>query len=247
MRKIPVGETISAAYHFAFAEFLTVLGTVWLPYLVFVALCTGLVFALVPGLPGHIMHEDYDTAFFEIARIGGLIWLASIILRAMVTVGLQERVLGRAQGPAIFYFSLGAAVWRMIAASILVILLLILLLVLLSVVTGIFYYVVATFIPHVGIAIGVVGIIAAVCWYIYAIFRFSFFLPAVVVAENEIGIGRSWQLGGGNFWRIIAVIFVALVPVSIGFAIVQNAVVGPMMMTGFTPPKVHPGMNLHDI
>ena len=193
------------------------------------------------------MHEDYDTAFLEIARIAGLIWLASIVLRAMVTVGLQERALGRAQGPAVFYFSLGAAVWRMIGASILMFLLLILILVLLAVATGVFWYVAVTFIPHAGMAVAIIAVIAAVCWYIYAVVRFSFFLPAVVVAENQIGIGRSWELGGGNFWRIFAVIFVALVPVSIGLAIVQNAVVGPMMMAGFTPPKIHPGMNLHDI
>ena len=52
---------------------------------------------------------------------------------------------------------------------------------------------------------GLAGIVA-VLWYIYAAVRLVFFLPAVVVAEEQIGLGRSWALGRGNFWRIIIVI-----------------------------------------
>ena len=247
MRKIPVGETISAAYGFAFAGFLSVLGTIWLPTVAFIAFCAGAVFLLVPDLPRHIMQQDFDSAFFEIARIGGLIWLASLIARSMMTVGLQERATGRVQGPTFFYFSLGAPVWRMIGATILLVLLLLLILILLVCATGAVAYVAIHFIPRVGKAVAVIAGIVATCWFIYAIVRFAFFLPAVVVAENQIGLGRSWELGQGNFWRIFAVMFVAIVPVAIGLTIVQNAVVGPFLPMGMDSMHIHPGMTPHEL
>jgi hypothetical protein len=246
MGKIPVGETISGAYGFAFAGFLTVLGTVWLPYVAFIVFCAGVIFLLAPDLPGQIMRGEFDASMmYGIWRIGGLIWLASIIVRSMVTVGLQERALGRAQGPAFFYFSLGAAVWRMIGAIFLAILALILIGLLTAGVTAALSYASFSYVPNVGKALAVILCIVAVCWMIYACVRLVFFLPAVVVAEDSIGLGRSWELGGGNFWRMFAVWFVVFVPVAIGLGIVRNALVGPFMPMHF--PSFHPGMTPDDL
>lgn len=231
MGKIPVGETISGAYGFAFAGFLTVLGTVWFPFLVFLAFCAGVVFLVAPDLPGHIIRGEFDLpVLYSVMRIAGLITLASWIVRAMVIVGLQERALGRVTGPTFFYFSLGAPVWRMIGATFLAVLALIFIGLLTTGVTVALGIAAYKYVAHFGTAIAVVlGIIAA-CWFIYAVVRLVYFLPAVVVAEERIGLGRSWELGGGNFWRIVAVSFVVFVPVAIGFGIVQNAIVGPFIL-----------------
>jgi hypothetical protein len=248
MQKIPVGETISAAYSFAFAGFLSVLGTLWLPYVVLAAFSAGVVLLLAPDLPGHLMRGELDdSVMFGIGRVAGLIGLASIVVSAMVTVGLQERALGRVEGPTFFYFSLGAPVWRMIGAILLLILVLILILGLLVGATVAVSIAAIHFVPHVGTAIAVIAGIVAACWYIYAVVRLSFFLPAVVVAEGQIGLGRSWELGAGNFWRIFAVMFVVFVPVAIGFGIVQNAVIGPFMPVDFHAPHFHSGMSPDEI
>jgi hypothetical protein len=244
MHKIPVGETISGAYGFAFAGFLSVLGTVWLPYVAFLAFSAGVVYLIAPDLPGHLLHADFDaTTFYSIWRVAGLIWLASLVVRAMVTVGLQERALGQKEGPTFVFFSLGTRVWLMIAAVFLAILSIVFILILTVGVTAALGFAAVKFVPGYGKVIAVILGIVASCWFIYACVRLTFFLPAVVVAEERIGLGRSWELGGGNFWRIIAVLFVVFVPVAIGLAIVRNAVMGPFMPMTFSQHLFHPGMN----
>ena len=245
MGKIPVGETISGAYGFAFAGFLTVLGTVWLPYVAFAVFCGAVVFLLATDLPGHVMRGEFDDAvLYSIWRVAGLIWLASIIVRSMVTVGLQERALGRAHGPAFFYFSLGAPVWRMIGAAFLAFLVLILIGLLTTGVTAALAYASIHYVPNFGKALAIILCIVAACWFIYACVRLVFFLAPVVVAEERIGLGRSWELGGGNFWRMFAVWFVVFVPVAIGLGIVRNALVGPFMPMHM--PAFHSGMTPED-
>jgi uncharacterized protein YjeT (DUF2065 family) len=240
MNKIPVGETISGAYGFAFADFLSVLGIAWLPHVVYVLLIAGIVYGLAPELPNQLMHGQFDiTTLYALRRIGGLIWLIGIVVQSMVTVGLQRKALGEMPGATFFYFSLGAPVWRMIGAVFLAIIAYVIIILLTAGVTAALVIAAIKFIAGFGKAVGVILGIIAVCWIIYAAVRLFFFLPAVVVAEGQIGLIRSWELGGGNFWRIFAVCFVVFVPVAIGFGIIQNALIGPFLppdlMTHFRP------------
>jgi uncharacterized protein YjeT (DUF2065 family) len=242
MHKLPVGETISGAYGFAFADFLSVLGIAWLPHVIYVLLIAGIIYGLAPELPGQVMRGDIDySTLYALRRIGGLIWLVGIVVQSMVTVGLQKKALGEMPGPTFFYFSLGAPVWRMIGAAFLAILSYILIVALTVAATVALVLAAIKFVAHFGIAIGVIVGIIASCWLIYAAVRLFFFLPAVVVAEGQIGLIRSWEMGGGNFWRIFAVCFVVFVPVAIGFGILQNILIGP-----FLPPDLfthfHPNM-----
>jgi membrane-anchored glycerophosphoryl diester phosphodiesterase (GDPDase) len=63
------------------------------------------------------------------------------------------------------------------------------------------------------LGVGVAVCIVVTCVLVYSAVRLFFFLPAVVVAENRIGLGRAWSLGGGNFWRIVFVWLLIVVPV----------------------------------
>ncbi|HUO94216.1 MAG TPA: hypothetical protein VMU22_14925 [Rhizomicrobium sp.] len=240
MNKLPVGETISGAYGFAFADFLSVLGIAWLPHVIYVLLIAGIVYGLAPELPGQIMNGQFDiSTLYALRRIGGLIWLVGVVVQSMVTVGLQKKALGEMPGPTFVYFSLGAPVWRMIGAVFLAVLSYILIVALTAAATVALVLAAIKFVAHFGTAIAVVIGLIALCWIIYAAVRLFFFLPAVVVAEGQIGLIRSWELAGGNFWRIFAVCFVVFVPVAIGFGILQNILIGPFMppdlMTHFHP------------
>lgn len=232
MQKIPVGATISGAYGFGFGNILSVLGVLWLPHLVLAAIIAAAIYGLAPDLPGQAMRGEFDMAFFKnIIRIIGIVWLASIVIRSMVTVGLQERALGKATGPVFFYFSLGAPVWRLLGAFILAFLIIILIAMLTAGAVAAISFAAVKLLPHGGKAIAVLAIVAGVLWYIYAAVRLTFFLPAVVVAEEKIGLVRAWELAGGNFWRIFAVAFVVFVPVAIGFQIVSSALIGPFIVS----------------
>lgn len=232
MQKIPVGATISKAYGFGFGNVLSVLGVLWFPHVVLAAIVAAIVYGLAPDLPGQFMHGEFDLAFFRnVIRIIGIVWLASIVIRSMVTVGLQERALGRSTRPVFFYFSLGAPVWRLIGAFFLAFLVMLFVIVLTVGAVVAISLAANKFVPHGGKAIIVIAAIAGAAWYIYAVVRLTFFLPAVVVAEEKIGLVRAWELAGGNFWRIVAVAFVVFVPVAIGFQIVSSALIGPFVIS----------------
>lgn len=242
MNKLPVGETISGAYGFAFAGFLTVLGTVWLPYLVLFALDAGAVYLIAPDLPTRVVHGDIDMSLvYSWQRVRPLIFIVNFIIGSMIAVGLQQRALGQVQGPTFFYFSLGAPVWRMIGATFLALVAYVFIMVLTVAATAALVLAAIKFVAHFGVAIGVIVGILASCWLIYAGARLFFFLPAVVVAEEQIGLVRAWELGGGNFWRIFAVAFVVFVPFWIGFYIVWGAVIGPFIPWDLFS-HVHSGM-----
>jgi hypothetical protein len=244
MHKIPVGETISGAYGFAFAGFLTVLGTVWFPFLLLFAIDGGAIYLIAPDLPAQLMHGNIDTSFiYSLHRVRGIFTLASFIIGAMVAVGLQQRALGQVQGPTFFFFSLGASVWRMLGAYFLAFVALIFISVITGGIATVLCIAAVHYVPHFGgIAIAVILGIAAFCWVIYACVRLTFFLPAVVVAEQDIGLIRAWELGGGNFWRIIAVAFVVFVPVLVGMGLVWQAVIGPLIPLDLLQ-QFHPHMS----
>lgn len=238
MPKIPVGHAVSAAYRFAFRQFFAVLGIIWLPYLIVIAAVAVLAMGMVPGLT-HAAGQN----MFPAAEIPGLVGLAVLLVLgllvagAMVRVGLMRRALGMRTGWVFFYFSFAAPVWRMLGAMILAALI-ILGIALAGAAAAAIVWAISHAVLGETISKVLTGItaIVALLFYIYAAVRLLFFLPAVVVAEEQIGLGRSWTLGRGNFWRIIVVILASFIPVMIGFGILGLLLGAPV----FVPP-IEPG------
>lgn len=247
MHKVSVGRAISGAYELAFAGFLTVLGTVWLPFLVLGALCAGSAYLIAPDLVHQLQQGQIDeTAVSTYRRVQGIWTIGGWVISAMVTVGLQERALGRVKGPTFVYFSLGMPVWRMLGAMFLCFVALFFLAIVTAAAAAIVAFLSIQFVPKFGLAIAVTAAIVAAGWFIYAMLRLTFLLPAVVVEEGHIGLPRSWELGGGNFWRIIIVVLAAFIPVSIGLGMVWSAVMGPLVPTDLIS-QIHPHMGEAEI
>ncbi len=228
MAKIPVEHTISSAYSFAFRNILTVIGIAWFPFALVIAIGAGLVLLMVPGLaaPG----GPSPAAIAGLIAVAPLIVVAYVVANAMVVVGIMRRALGLSSGPVFAYFSLAAPVWRLLGATILVGLIVF---VAVAVEAGV---IAAVIIAASNGNSGLLGflsailIIAACLWTIYFMVRLSFFLPAVVVAEERIGIGRSWELGKGNFWRIFVVWLAIAIPVGMAASILMQAIYGNALM-----------------
>jgi hypothetical protein len=249
MAKIPVEKTISDTYGFLFKNILSIIGIVWFPYFVFGGIAGALLWYALGNVP--FASLNFEPDHFNIAPLIVLIRLAPAIVFCLIlavliaTVGLTRKALGLMEGPTFIFFTLGAPVWRLFGAIILLELIA-------AGVAGAFALVAIAWVklgvPHVpqpvGALVSVIGITAMVCWFIYMLVRLFFFVPAVVVAEEKIGLGRSWQLGGGNFWRIVLVLLMVILPPAIVLGLVQNVVttilVGPMpLFVGpHTDPKV---------
>lgn len=244
MIKIPVGETISKAYGFAFPNFLSIVGIAWLPYLAAAIVATGLVVLVAPDLPQSLMQGQLDPfAILHVPRIFGLLIVLLFIVDCMVITQIQRKALGRHPGPVFICFSLGAPVWRMAGALFLATLVIAFLgLATIAATAAIWFAVWRLDAPYLQIVRGL-AVIIAVCWLFYLCVRLTFLLPAVVVAEERIGLGRAWELGGGNFWRIFVVIVAVVVPVAIGFGVVESALLVPSLMM---PWSMHPDMEAQD-
>jgi hypothetical protein len=231
MNKIPVGETVSNAYSFTFAGILSVIGVFWFPYLLYGLIIGGSIYLFSPDLPHQIVNGPYDVSLWlNLRRVSGIIFLFGIVTAAMVTVGLQQKAQGIRKGPVFFYFSLGSAVWRMIGAMFLgIVLTIVMAVVTAGICVAIWFGASNISQQQVMWIVRAVSIVVGYCWFVYFIVRLWFLLPAVVVAEDGIGLGRSWSLFGGNFWRTIGVWIAIFLPVAIGFGMVEQAIIGPFM------------------
>jgi len=236
LKKIPLEETLGGAYRFLFTNVVSIIGTAWLPFVLLFVLCGGLIYAAVPhewlngNFPQIKTFEQAIALVMPILALYPVILLLTLLMTAMVFTGLMEHALEQKTTPTFVYFSLGAPVWRMLGAFVLYYLVMVLLIAVLALLLLLAYLIVYPQLPQGGgIALLIVLGIVEFCFCVYAAVRLFFFLPAVVVAEDHIGLGRAWSLGGGNFWRIVVLLLMTSIPVSFVMQIVLQMTVLPMV------------------
>src|SRR5476651_370800 len=231
MNKIPVGQTIRFAYAFAFGEIGTIIGLIWIP-------------TLINAVAGFFILGPYYRAVADSLDTGQspagsevtlpfLLVFVSMLLLSMIAVAITRQALGLRQGPAFAHVSLGSAELRAFGGFFGLYLLLILFVVAFALIfaavalagdAAIKANAGAALIVRLGVVLAaLIGFLLLV----YSIVRLSFLLVPSVVDGGEFGLTRSWQLTKGNFWRIVAVGIVTLLPVIVVFGIVELVIIGP--------------------
>jgi hypothetical protein len=234
--KIPFERTIAGAYRFVFTNFFSILGIGWFPYLLLSGIVGGLIYYLAPSFMQTIQllqvqkPDPADAMRLGIAVLGaeGIIVPVFLLISAMVTVGVMRKALGQHPGPVFFFFSLGGQVWRLIGSYLLILVLAWGAAIVAGGLIGLGYFLLSKVAPAAAAPITVLLGIAAFLYWIYAFVRVYFFVPAVVVAENHVGIRRSWHLGRGNFWRIIGIMLIMTIPIGIAAQTIE----GPILQFG---------------
>lgn len=237
MKKIPLEPTLVGAYRFLFTNIISIVGTIWFPLVVFGAVMAGLVCLIVPHawLTGNFPQFDNDTAWQvlqPVFAIAPLLPILALITISMILVGLLRLSLGQKTSTTLIFFSLGGQVWRMAAALVLAeIVIIVLGMVLVAVFAIAAQFGAPNLPPGPAMAAKIVLGVVEALFFFYACFRLVFFLPAVVVAENRIGLGRSWHLGGGNFWRIFLVVLLTIIPVAFVAGVVMQMTILPFVLS----------------
>ncbi len=247
MAKVPVGKTIAFSYSFTFGNIGTIIGQIWLPMLL---LTLGSYFVLSPYYESfsRAVAED-NTALVGQASVTLFFYsLVSLIFYAMIYVALTRHALGQAPNHSIFHFSLGPAEWRMYGAMLALVFAMIILLVLIllgaflagalatgvlgaagmapevaQAAKGVMPKVASAPVAAVGSLISLFIIGAAT----YVFVRLFFVLAPVTVAEEQINLGRGWQLTAKNFWRLFAILLATVGPVFVLIMICEAFVLGP--------------------
>ncbi len=245
MNKIPVGRTIGQAYSFSFGRYFPVLGILWLPMLAMGALAYFLLVPFYEKLP-ELMHQtqqhggtlppSFLPALGQLFRWLGLFELLTLAILTIMSVGITKEALGLRRGPRFVYLSIGAAELRVIGGYILMMVLVfagIIGVEIVGIVFGIVIYAAMAAAGHsqfdpksiVAFVPLVLVVIEFVCFYF--MIRLSFLMVPVTVAENRIGIWRSWELTKGNVWRIVGILLAVFVPIIILEIVVGAVAFGP--------------------
>jgi hypothetical protein len=248
MDKIPVGQTIARTYSLVLKQFPSILGIIWLPFVVISAASLA-VSTHLAAFSTALSERDFSMLAGEWQFALPYFLLLYLIVCVQI-VGVTQHALGIRNGSPYFFFSLGAPVWRLAGAYLLVVLIfvaalavlligVVLVRTLLAAITG------ATpsantsiFLDVVGV-VGVIGVYAAV---FYGFLRQTFLLPSVIVAEQKIDLPRAWSLARGNFWQILAISAGILVPTALiqtlGSAALGVFPVSPSLSNGATPDQI---------
>ncbi len=234
MGKIPVGKTISYAYSFAFGHILNIVGVAWFPFLLVGVAGYFLLMPYITAAQHYLTTQDISGLGSSLLLLFGFV-VVVVICMSMVTVEVVREALGMDPGQKFFYFSLDKPVWRLIGAYFLFLLVMIGLGILGGIALGILAMVGGMASTTVaGLVSGVGSLILVLAMMLIAI-RLVFLLPAVVVAENHIGLRRGWHLTYGNFWRIVGVVLAIVIPLAFLQFVIQWAVFGQDFMATIQP------------
>lgn len=252
MGKIPIGRVIGETFRFSFGKYFTLLGILWLPTLVLGLLIYGLMQPFLAGF-GRVFHEMMlhpasPTAqnMMDDLSASGLesrVWLVQLVVVfffVVIQVAMTKEILGLRSGPRFVYLSIGAADLIAVVSYILLYVLLyaaVFAVVLVAVILGIAVVFAAGSSlqnfdakamsgPLTAAFIGLAFVFELAI--IYALVRLSFLIVPIAVAEKRIGLIRSWELTKGNFWRIIGIWLVTLLPLFVVEMAFLVALVAPM-------------------
>jgi hypothetical protein len=264
MQRIAVGQTISRTYGFAFSRYLPNFGVVWLPYLVIGMVAYFFLMPALTALPALLndiaQHRAQSPGtpflppeFGQIMGRIGLFYLFLLIIFPMIAVGITKDALGLRRGPWFVYVSFGKRELLVIAGVLTFAVLYLVGLVVIAIAGGILGVVIGMAVAgssagHVNPAavaftITAVARVLALVLYLVIIFftvRLTYFLVPVTTAEGRFGLWRSWQLTGGNFWRIIAIAVATLLPLMILSYAWWYVAIGPEIFTMTWNAQAHP-------
>jgi hypothetical protein len=220
MEKVPVGRSIAHAYEFLFGRIFQIIGTAWLPALLY---ATGYYFFLQNAVTwlAPLTHDQAALTRGIAATCG--IFLLALVCRAVIGIALTQEALGIRKDIALAHFVVGPREIRLFFAQIRLLLIVIVLDVALVAVVVMGLGAAAKYgaatppSPLIaGKSLVVIGaVIAAVLLYVafvLTVLKLSFLLTAVASVERHAKIRRAWQLAGGSGWRIVFVLVGVFLP-----------------------------------
>lgn len=235
MGSIPVGQSVGDAYGFLFRRFLTIIGLSWLPAVIYAVGRLGFLWHVEPRLLAEVHGGGHLTLPTILLLIGYI--LLALLLASVIAVALTRDALDLRDQPVLARLVIGPRELRLFAAYICIDIIVILLCALLA--GGVFG---AMWLAKWGLAQGaplagwpvlkivhVAASVIAVLILLFVSLRLSFLIAAVAAAEDKARLSRAWELSGGNFWRMLAVVLAIIVPVLIAVIIGEYAVLGPQI------------------
>jgi hypothetical protein len=264
VNKLPVGRTISQTYGFAISRYLSILGVIWLP---FVVIGAAGYFYLLPALSNFagVMHDIAQhrmqapqTPYLPpglFQMMGGIFMFEFVVLLVfpVMAVGITKEAMGLRRGPMFVYLSIGKAELLVFAGCLTLAAIYFVGVIVMAIVGGIVGAVVgaaavgtsgahADLVAVTARSIAVVRVLLDLFYLVafYFMVRFAFLMVPVTTAEGRFGVWRSWTMTKGNFWRIFGVVLGTMLPVLILEYAILFVVFGPGLFTSMVNAQLHP-------
>jgi hypothetical protein len=236
MKKIPIGPTIASAYGFTFGGLGTVIGLIWIPFLLYTV---GRF--LIGNYTNQLVSSGDPTSVGRSALVAMGFSLVSVFLIAVIGVSLTRQVMSPRNGSVIAHFAVGTAEFNyflsLLAVFFVMLVVYIAAVIADLVVIGIATSAISTIGPITGktLLLSVAGAIVLLDFslLIYIGVRLGFLVAPVTVVEGKIDLVRAWQLTRGNFWRMFVVLAVTLGPILVVSQLAVAAIVGPNYIVAF--------------
>ena len=221
MPKIPVLDTIRAAYQFTFAHLGAIIGLIWMPMIM--ATVIGYLVLQRFFIAMADAFASNNLALMGPALLGLLSFiLVALLLTAMMAVPVTQLALGSRKAGALLHFAFGPLEWRLFRAGLGIAGFLFAVLLIASMATA------AAIGGSPRASLGA-SLLFLACTVFFAL-RFGFLAPSVSVAESEPVLPRSWLLSAGNFWRLFAIFVAILFPVRLAMVLIELALEGPSQL-----------------
>jgi hypothetical protein len=218
MSKVPVLSTVSRTYGFLLGDIITVLQVAWLPML----LATGVNYYYGQQLDPALLAKGGPEAAMQAGAVGFGIGIVSLLANIMVMVALLRVVMFGQRPSAPFHLWFGMTELRVLLVYVLLTVALIAAILAGGLVLGL-----AGAAAAAAGGGAIIGLIAVVLFFVmlWALLKLTI-LPAVIVAENTLGVERAWALSKGNAFRFFLVYLLTYIPVGIVMFTALGAVIG---------------------
>lgn len=240
MRKIAVLDTVGESYAYSFRHCLKLFEVIWLPLLIATVASFYISQTFLPEniafLKAQMASPGTPLADSPMTLRIWLLYFAIFLLMVMMAAGITKEVLGLRETPHFVYFRFGADELRLLAGLGGIILILGIGIfgaaIVASIVAAMTMTGAATQHDPRVVAFMILRVMVPILAVLYVIglyffLRLAFFLPPVVVVEKQIGVGRSWELSSGNFFRILAIALLIWIPMSLAEIVIFGVILGP--------------------
>jgi hypothetical protein len=239
-KRVPVGSSIAHAYVFLLQNLTNVIGTAWLPALIY---GTGF-FLFLQHSHDWMPAERQDLASIVLSSCTAILAVAfTLIIRAVIGISLTQEALGVRKDFTLAHFVIGPRELRLFFAYVRFYILAALLYVgVIAVSVGAMYvaqHYGAALAPNIrpgGFPLAVLGAVLVsmvlFVWYLLEMLRLFFLLAAVASAEHHAKLARAWDITRHSAFRVLGVYIGMFLPLALASAVSLYFLVGPDQWAG---------------
>lgn len=230
MSKVPVGASIAHAYGFLFGRFFQIIGTAWVP-----ALLYGLGYFVCLNA-FHPSAQPPDPAVILVPALAAFAFF--LVIRSVLGISLTQEALGVRKDLTLAHFVVGPREIRLFFGYLRYYLVFFLLYAaILAVSFGAVFAARkygAGLLPKMAVGGHPIAVVAAlaliavlVIWFILSMLRLVFLLPPVASAEHRTRLSRAWALTRSSTLRILIVLIGTFLPAMIVIGVAAYYLIGP--------------------